>query len=116
MARRWRDRNAMTAEGEEGAGAGNVERQIAVVFGGQFLERKAVLSEQVLGLIEPQLSRGRCRLASSHLRPGDGLERVEVRVVKEPATLEPGDQAQNLLVALAGGAHDELGGGARIRT
>ena len=87
-----------------GAGCRRSERQL--------VRREAVLSEQVLGLIESQLARRRGGLASLHRGSGDRLEGAEVGVVEQPLPFEPRDEAEHLAVLLTGGPDHELGGGA----
>lgn len=86
-----------------------VEREVAVALEEPLVPREAVLPEQVLGLIEPQLARRRGGLVSLHRSSGDRLERAEVGVVQESAPHETRDEAEDLAVSLAGRSHDELG-------
>ena len=75
----------------------------------QLVQDEAVLAQQVLGLVEAQLARRGCRGEIFEGRARDRLEGAEVRVMEQPATLEPVDDAEDLAIALAGGPDDELG-------
>ena len=100
------------AEGPRRLGVA-VEGQVAVGLEDEVVVAEAVLAQQVLGLVEPQLPDGWSRSRSFHRRTHHGLERAEVRVVEQALPLQARDEAEDLAVALAGGADDELGRRAR---
>ena len=92
-----------------------VERQVAVAAEGQLVEAEAVLAEQVLGLIEAKLPDRRRRRRVLHWRADHRLERTEVGVVQKAFALEPRDHAEDLSIALTGGADHELRRRTRLR-
>src|SRR3989442_1853494 len=85
-----------------------VERQVAVAVEGQLVEAEAVLTEQMLGLIEAKLAGRRCRSRVLHRRADHRLECAEVGVVQEALALEPRDHAEGLRIALTGCTDYEL--------
>ena len=85
-----------------------VQWKIAVGGEQELLEREAVLTEQVLRLVEPELTRRRSRREVLERCPHHGLESAEMRVVQGAVTFEPGDQSQDFPIALAGSADHEL--------
>src|SRR2546421_4346828 len=64
----------------------------------------------MLGLVEAELAARRRRGEAFHRRADDGLERAEVRVMQELLAFEPCHHTEDLAVALARRAHDELRG------
>src|SRR5688572_1535069 len=90
----------------------DVERKIAGRVEGELVEAKSVLAQQVLRLIEAQLARGGRGWKVLERGAGHRLEGAEVGVVQQTPPLEPGHDVEDLAVTLAGGADDELRGGA----
>ena len=101
----------MLGVGERPRGLGVViERKVAVGLERQLVDAKAVLPQQMLGLVEARLARGGRGREPLERCADDRLERAEVRVMKEPLALEPRDEPEHLAVALTDGTNDELGG------
>src|SRR5439155_26564810 len=88
-----------------------VEREIAAGVERELLEAKAVVAQEMLRLVEAELAARRRRREAFHRRPDDRRERTEVRVMQEPLSLEPGDDAEDLAVTFSRRADDELRGG-----
>src|SRR5262249_49373204 len=73
-----------------------VERKVAVATEHELGGVEAVLSQHVLGLIQPRLAGGRRPRYPLHRRSADWLERTEVRMVEHPLPLETPHEAEDL--------------------
>ena len=92
-----------------------LEREVAVGAERQLVEAEPVLAQQMLGLVKTGLAGGRRRGEVLEGCADHRLEGAEVGVVQQALALEPGDEAEHLAIALAGGADDELRGRAAAR-
>src|SRR6266545_2073225 len=87
------------------------ERQVTIRAEDQLVILEAVLPQEMLRLVEPQLARRRRRAPPLQRGAHHRLEGAEVSVVQETLPLEAGHEPEDLSVLLARRAHDELGRG-----
>ena len=92
-----------------------LERKIAVRLEDELLEAEAVLAQQVLGLIEAELTHGRRGCQALHRRARHRLKGTEVRMVQQALAFETADEAEDLPIPLALRADHELGRGPHRR-
>src|SRR5262245_64808653 len=86
-----------------------LQRQVAVGPEDELVVLEAVLPQEMLGLIEPELALRRGRALCLQRCPHDRLEGAEVSVMQKALSLEPSHEPEDFTIGLARGADDELG-------